>query len=224
MARSIPDMIGRRFGRLTVEAAAPKAPDGKARWLVRCECGGAKEVRHSNLPRSVSCGCDLFDRNSAAHTVHGHGRKGKRTSEYNTWLGMIARCHNLNSKDYGRYGGRGIKVCPEWHGPEGFQRFIDHIGPKPGPGYSVDRSDNSRGYEPGNVSWSTPNGQAINRRSSRVLQYQGKSQTIAAWAREIGVSQAVISLRLKAGWQVARALTEPAGPTGPKPKKERSLP
>jgi hypothetical protein len=57
--------------------------------------------------------------------------------------------------------GRGITVCAEWH----------DLGPRP-PGrlpsgrplYSLDRTDNDRGYEPGNVRWATAEQQAANKR------------------------------------------------------------
>ena len=67
------------------------------------------------------------------------------------------------------YWDRGIRVCEAWQ--QDFMAFYEHIGPRPGPGFSVDRIDNDRGYEPGNVRWATEPQQRENKRQPR----RGKS-------------------------------------------------
>jgi len=85
---------------------------------------------------------------------------GRRTPEYQAWQNMRARCMNAAHPKYARYGGRGITVCPEW---DSFPAFFDHIGPRPSADHSLDRIDNERGYEPGNVRWATRREQQLNR-------------------------------------------------------------
>ncbi|HXI41511.1 MAG TPA: hypothetical protein VNH83_16125, partial [Bryobacteraceae bacterium] len=85
--------------------------------------------------------------------------------EHKIWKDMIKRCENQNNRAYVDYGGRGITVCPEWR--SSFQAFYEHIGPRPAPDLSVDRIDNDRGYEPGNVRWATRTEQANNKRKRR---------------------------------------------------------
>ena len=53
------DLIGQRFGRLTVMAPAESAKNGQARWLCRCDCGNECTVLAQNLRRghTSSCGC-----------------------------------------------------------------------------------------------------------------------------------------------------------------------
>lgn len=78
-------------------------------------------------------------------------RKG-RTREYNSYRAMHGRCRDPNNVSWKRYGGRGIKVCDEWTGRGGFDRFLAYMGPRP-PGMSIDRIDKDGHYEPGNVRW-----------------------------------------------------------------------
>lgn len=89
-----------------------------------------------------------------------------KTPGYSSWVGMKQRCLNPKCRNYGSYGGRGIKVHEPWIGS--FEAFISYIGKKPGEGYSIDRYPNRDGnYEPGNVRWATAQQQSDN--SSRVL-------------------------------------------------------
>lgn len=77
----------------------------------------------------------------------------------------IARCHNKNHPSWHAYGGRGLRVCPEWrHGRAGFARFLAHIGPKPSPELTLERINNDLGYQPNNVKWATRAEQTANRR------------------------------------------------------------
>lgn len=84
------------------------------------------------------------------------------TPEYGAWTAMKKRCYYPKTNDYQRYGGSGIAVCDEWR--TSFQSFITDVGMRPGRGYSLDRIDGTRGYEPGNVRWATAKQQAANRR------------------------------------------------------------
>lgn len=72
---------------------------------------------------------------------------------YINFQSMKARTTNPSHTHYPNYGGRGIKVSPEW---QTFARFEREFGySKPGPKYTIDRIDNDGNYEPGNVQWLT---------------------------------------------------------------------
>ena len=127
---------------------------------------------------------------------------------------MVERCCNPSCACYERYGGRGIKVHPAWR--ESFQQFYDDVGPRPSAAYSLDRIDNNGNYEPGNVRWATVTEQQNNMRSNRILDHNGKSQTVTQWARELGLQATTLSTRLRRGWTVERAIAQPLEPHFPR--------
>jgi hypothetical protein len=87
----------------------------------------------------------------------------KDTSEYKSWTKIKERSFNKNDPCYPHYGAKGVVMCDEW--VDDFLAFYQHIGPKPDDGnrYSVDRIDNTLGYEPYNVRWATYAQQARNK-------------------------------------------------------------
>lgn len=149
-------MIGERFGYLVVIGKQP----GPKVWICKCDCGRETVATRTYLVtgRKRSCGCLRAKGNHRTHGMAG-------TPEHKVWKGIIKRCTNPNSQDFAEYGARGITICPEWRND--FARFFAHIGPRPSPSHSIDRIDNNRGYEPGNVRWSTPAEQSNNRRRRR---------------------------------------------------------
>jgi hypothetical protein len=96
---------------------------------------------------------------------HGQTTEGSWSSEYRAWKAARHRTTNSNHPYWDRYGGRGIVMAPEWF--YDFSAFLAHIGPKPSPELTLDRIDNDKGYEPGNVRWATRQEQAQNRRARR---------------------------------------------------------
>lgn len=204
------DLLGGRvrFGKLTFVGEGP--PKGAMRrGLFRCDCGAEKAMglHHIKGGRAVSCGCESAKRASARFTTHG----GYRDYEYKSWGSMIQRCTNPRSTSFADYGGRGISVCPQWQGEDGYRQFVADMGPRP-KGMTLDRIDGNGNYEPGNTRWATPKRQQNNRRCSKFLTLGDVTRTQREWTDALGWGKNVISERLRAGWTVQRALTTPVSP------------
>jgi hypothetical protein len=129
------------------------------------------------------------------------------TAIYKLWFAMKARCTDPNSTSYPYYGARGITVCAAWR--DSFETFLRDVGPRPSRQYTLDRIDNDRGYEPGNVRWATRTTQMRNTRGNRRLTYHGETWTIIEWAERLRLSAQAIRSRLFHGWTVERALSQP---------------
>jgi hypothetical protein len=137
------------------------------------------------------------------HTTHG----GSQSPEYRIWAGIKTRCLNRNDKGFANYGGRGISICARWR--VSFAAFLVDVGNRPFPGAQIERVDNDGDYEPGNVRWDTARAQANNRRSNRLLSWNGKTMTVAQWADLLSIGSTTLLMRLKRGWDVARVLGTP---------------
>ena len=85
--------------------------------------------------------------------------------EYKAFHDAKQRCTNKNHKRYSDWGGRGIDMRFQ-----SFQEFFDELGKCPS-GYSLDRIDNDKHYEKGNVKWSSGTQQQHNKRVSKHNQY-----------------------------------------------------
>lgn len=140
---------------------------------------------------------------------HGEARDGAWTPEYRAWMGMKGRCFTTTNPKYPRYGGRGITVCSEWIGDQGFERFLEHVGRRPSPRHSIDRRDNNRDYDPGNVRWATRSEQSQNKSDTRLLTVDGRTLCISAWSRETGIGESTIRARIKTGWSTRDAVKRP---------------
>lgn len=200
------DLTGMKFGKLTAIKIVGRSKAGRLMWLCECECGKTSVVDSNSLTQgnTKSCGCGKYGNNKKYGSIPSHKQR-----LYNIWLGIKDRCFNQNNKNYFRYGGRGIGMCSEWvNDYEVFRNWALNNGYKKG--LTIDRVDVNDGYNPNNCRWANWYTQANNRRNSHYLTFEGETRTISEWARVLNVKESLIRQRIWKGWDVIRALTEPA--------------
>ena len=127
---------------------------------------------------------------------------------------MLTRCRNPRAESFAAYGGRGIRVCERW--AESFDAFLEDMGRRPSRKHTIDRIEKNGHYEPGNCRWATQREQQRNRRNNVYLELNGNRRLLCEWAETTGLTINIIWLRLRRGWSVERALTEPPRPIGPR--------
>lgn len=206
--KEIMDLTGQRFGRLEVLHESDRTPYGARRWLCECDCGKRKIVFQDCLMKgkSRSCGCLRTEELVARFTKH--GCCGSRI--YNIYAKMKRRCYVESEERYEDYGGRGIRVCSEWLGEQGFENFHKWAMKN---GYTdnltIDRIDVNGNYEPSNCRWATYEEQSKNKRNNIVVTWNGKTQVLKDWCRELSLDYRTIKARFHKGWDIDRMFTEP---------------
>lgn len=155
--------------------------------------------------------------------THGHWSGGRASKLYSAHQSMLMRCYNESVDSFGIYHKKGIVVCDRWrcgeNGLSGFECFALDVGNPPTPAHSLDRIKNGGNYEPGNVRWATSKEQANNRSTNRLLTAFGRTQTIAQWMIETGLTESMIRHRVfKMKMDTEGALSAPKMKPGRKPK------
>lgn len=199
------ELSGKKFGRLTVVKPVRKAGKEQLFYECLCDCGVVKVILAQSIRtgNTQSCGCLQKERRATATLRHGMSH----TPIHNTWMSMKQRCFDKNCKAYPDYGGRGITVCERWMT---FENFLADMGQPPQEGMTLDRfPDNDGNYEPCNVRWATKKEQANNRRSSKLLTFDGATMTQAQWEDKMGLRRGLLWDRLDKGWTLERALKTP---------------
>lgn len=211
------EMIGERNDRLVVASYFGTDKNGKRLWVCKCDCGNEVIRKTEYLHRKgrkKSCGCYKVT-NKTIHNM-------SRTRINRIYRKMKSRCYNKNNYRYKNYGGRGITVCDEWLGKNGFSKFAKWSFEN---GYSdvltIDRINNDGNYEPSNCRWVDNYVQANNKSTNRLLSYKGKVQNVKQWSEETGLPYGVIYSRInKLGWSVEKALETEVANCGRKSIKQ----
>lgn len=129
----------------------------------------------------------------------------RRTRLYTIWANMKTRCYNTNDPHYQRWGAKGVVMCDEWRND--FKAFYDWSMSN---GYTdeltIDRIECNGIYEPSNCRWVTLAENNRNKPHIKYITYNGKTQTIGQWTKELGLGKETIRERLKKGWTETEAL------------------
>jgi hypothetical protein len=194
------NLIGKKFGKLTVLRPAPNQWSGKWRtmWHCVCECG-KKVIAHTDGLRAgttTTCKCRLKNGNP----IHGM----RFWPEYQVWLNIKQRCLNPKNDHYKYYGQRGIKVCGRWI--NSFPSFIKDMGRRPKSRRSVERLNNNGNYCPSNCVWATCRQQSRNQRTNIKITHLGKTRIAKDWSKMLGIGYAGLCLRARQNLPVKQIL------------------
>lgn len=196
---------GQRFERLVAVRIVEKDKHRQNVWLCQCDCGSMCVTTTNRLSqgKTRSCGCLKAEGNNKKH--------GMCYSRINSvYRKMKERCLNEKNPRYKDYGGRGINVCSEWMGKDGFKNFVAWAMAN---GYSdeltIDRIDNDGGYSPKNCRWADRRVQGRNTRRSHLITIGGETKTLAEWSELSGIPYSTLMQRInKLKWSPEDAITK----------------
>jgi len=172
-----------------------RSKDGHIQWLCQCSCGDVGTYLATRVKHNRVAGCQKCAHALTGSRVRTHGMKN--TATYSSWISMKDRCTNPESKDFARYGGKGITVCDQWL--NSFEQFYKDIGEKPN-GTSIDRINNDQGYSPKNCRWATHSQQQLNKPKSCLWLVNGVIyESLVTGAAAYGVKKQTI-IKWVDGW------------------------
>lgn len=195
--------INQTIGQLTILATGVSLSN-KYRYyaICQCSCGSPpKKIRIDGITSKVVTSCGCFQKKQT--TKHGLSQ----TKLYTVWRHMMRRCYNKKDSAFCDYGGRGIKVCDQWHDVSNFVNDMKN-------GYcenlQIDRINNNGNYEPSNCRWATVEQNSNNKRSSLFFTFNGETLTIGQWAKKTNIKYRVLHDRLMIQkWDIKAALETP---------------
>lgn len=220
-ALKLKPLAGKRFGRLTVTSDYIDDNDKKSKhWChCKCDCGQEVNILAYSLRRrggTKSCGCLVKEKSreqlkiNRAPYVHHLGK----TRFYTIWSELKRRCNNPNDVYFKNYGGRGITYDKRWEKfknfyddmYESYNKHVEEFGEK---NTSIDRIDTNGDYGISNCRWATLEEQANNRRSNHIITYKEEQYTIKQASTKFNISYNVLESRIRAGWDISKAIEEP---------------
>jgi hypothetical protein len=127
---------------------------------------------------------------------------GYKSILYTKWQGAKRRSAHPEQFGYNY----SISICEEWMNYEGFKEWALNNGYEKG--LTLDRIDNSIGYNPSNCRWVTHKVQARNTSRNKYLEYNNEIKTLAEWCEILGLHYGSTASRLTRGWSIERAFEE----------------
>ncbi len=208
--------IGDTINQLTIEEIYLKNIGSQNKRFVKCKCscGQIYECLLTKLVNNIikDCGCieqtrpDMLGENNRFYK---HGKSFDRLMS--VWSGMITRCNNKKSISYHNYGGRGIMVCDNWLEYLNFYNWA--MANNYQNNLTLERINVNGNYCPENCKWIPYAEQYLNKRNSRKITAWNETKCLIEWFRDERVkidNNATFEYRIKAGWTIERALSQPA--------------
>lgn len=185
------DYIGYSIGCLTVIEEVEKKGSAR-RFLCKCSfCGGTHIRCLDNLKKHGTC----------QHKFEQPGYK----RIHDTWRGMKKRCYLKSNQNYKHYGERGIIVCDEWLNIDNFYKWSIENGYQDN--FTIDRIDVNGNYEPSNCRWVDMKTQQNNKRSNKMITYNGVTKTMSEWAEYFNIDYTLLKSRLLNNWSFEKAIS-----------------
>lgn len=190
------DLTGKTFGYLKVICRSTDTGNGKktvVKYTCQCVCGKVIDVKSDSLlsGHTSSCGCKKIK--------HGLSHKERL---YNIWKCMRQRCNNPNNPSYPYYGGKGVKICPQWNEYIGFREWALSAGYADN--LSIDRIDCNGNYCPENCRWVDDKTQMNNQTRNHMILYNGEEYTMSQLAGKFNLSYSAMQHRVERGWDLDR--------------------
>ena len=198
--------IGKQYGTMQVVDAFREIRCKKVNIVLKCKCivcGVEKSILASDIKKY-----------NLINWYHNKDRKPKAKEIKlnvsprlgNCWRRMIRRCCDETDLQYLYYGGRGIKVCNEWH--NSLKSFCDWALLN---GYeenlTIERIDYNKDYCPENCKWIPKDQQSRNTRRNRIYEWKGQQLTVAEISRIENISQFTLYCRLNKGMSIEDAVS-----------------
>ena len=184
------DITNQKFGYLTALYIDENRVNTKhTYWICECVCGKKRSLQTHQLTtgKVTSCGCQNLRKKKSNIIAHNHRL-------YNLYNSMLGRCYNPKCINYKYYGAKGISVCDEWK--NSFETFVVWANQN---GYndtlSIDRIDNSKGYNPENCRWVEMREQYINKKYTALYTHNGITLTMKEWCDVLDFSYVLAKTR-----------------------------
>ena len=196
--------IGQTFGRWTVIGPAPTRKRGLY-WRCTCSCGNIGEVQGHKLRKGETLSCGCLKAEMIGNRARTHGGSGTRL--YRIYKGMRNRCENPRLPVYRYYGGKGVRVCPEWGTYEAFAEWARNSGYADN--LTIERIEVNENYCPENCTWISIQEQARNRTNNVKISANGVLMCVSDAARAYGLDPKMVALRRSRGWPESRWFETP---------------
>lgn len=193
------------FNRLAIKSMYKG--NGKVYCDCLCSCGNEKNhvVIHSLVSGNTkSCGCLNDELRRKRNFKHGNACRNEKSRLYKIWVDMKRRCDNGKRKGSKNYHDKGIIYCNEWSDFKIFKKWALSNGYNDE--LTIERKDNSQGYNPDNCCWIKFSEQSKNRTTNHYITYNNETHTLSEWARIRGINRATLNTRLRRGWDIKTAL------------------
>lgn len=202
------EVVGLKFGMLTVMSRYGVDGRDHTLWLWACDCGNStiSELYPVKAGIKKSCGCLKSSTPVARFTTHGATAQGataelKRT--FNIWAELRKRCNNKNSRAYQWYGAKGIFVCQEWGK---FDTFLADMGIIP-LHLTLERLNVAGPYSKENCTLIPLKDQASNKTTTIWVIHEGTKWCLKSLCKHLEIPYTRTWKRLYlSGWSFERAL------------------